>query len=315
MANSKKIVDDISQILVLQYDKQKKVAWGMHRNYMLLVEGVEAGRQEYINISMCASFSGAPIQQVLLHDIRLPEKVNCAPAGYRINMQYAVSGKHDKNVEKAVDAVRALVDFVITNYGVNCDERGLTDKVDIWALQGKKVFLCEESAQSLNLSVSQASAAAAEKKENVLFGIIGGLIGSVVGIALILLLARLGIISAFCSAVMGFAVVFGYKTLGKKFSVVSMVLCAAIAIGMTYLAFRIDAAIDLYQVFENIPDYNMSFRQAMKDTKLWYEELGEMDTYNHNCIMMMLAGVAGAIGAVWVEHSSQKEQFEMYKLG
>lgn len=314
MANVKKVIDDISQILVLKYDKQKQVAWGMHRGYTLLVESIADNRQQYISISLCASFSGAPVQQVLMHEVRVPEKVTCTAAGYRMNLRFAVSGKQGKNVDKAVDAVRALVDFVITNQGVNCDEKGAQGNVEIWTMQGKHVFLCAESAEALIFSLSKASATFANIKENYVLGIIGALLGSLVGTAVVLLVARLGYISAISSALMGFAVVFGYKKLGKKLSVFGAVFCAIIAIAMTYVAFRVDCAWDLFNAFKDVGGFDMTFMDCMKETKEWYELLDAMDDYRHNLILMMLAGVVGAIGAPVTEYKSQKEQYEMGRL-
>lgn len=315
MANVNKVIDDISQILVLKYDKQKQAAWGMHRGYMLLVEGLAENRQTYISISLCASFSGAPVQQVLMRDVRVPDKVACTSAGYRMNLRFVVSGKQDKNVDKAVDAVRALVDFVITNQGINCDEKGMQGNVEIWSLQGKKVFLCPESAEGLNYNLAKASAAYASIKENYVLGIIGALIGSLVGMAVVLLVARLGYISALASALMGFAVVFGYKKLGKKMSIFGGIICAVIAIGMTYVAFRVDCAWNLYNVFQEAKGfYERTFMECVKETKEWYELLDAMDDYRHNLIMMMLAGVVGAIGAPLTEYKNQLEQYDMGKL-
>lgn len=315
MANVNKVIDDISQILILKYDKQKKAAWGMHRGYMLLVEGLYENNQNYISISMCASFSGAPVQQVLMHSVRVADKVNCSSAGYRMNLRYAVSGKHDKNVDKAVDSVRALVDFVITNEGVNCDEKGMQGTVEIWSFQGKRVFLCPESAEGLSFNLNKAAAANAGIKENFVLGIVGAIIGSLVGMVVVLLVARLGYISALASALMGFAVVFGYKKLGKKMSILGGVICAVIAIVMTYVAFRIDCAWNLYDVFQEAKGfYERTFMECVKETKEWYERLDAMDDYRHNLIMMMLAGVIGAIGAPLTEYKNQIEQYDMGKL-
>lgn len=315
MANINKVLDDISQILVLKYDKQARVAWGMHRGYTLLVEGITDNRQTQISISMCASFSGAPIQQVLTHEVRVPDKVACTSAGYRINLRYTVSGKQDKNVDKAVEAVRALVDYVITNQGVNCDEKGMQGNVEIWSLQGKRVFLCPESAEGLNFNMTKAAAAHKSIKENYVLGIIGALIGSLVGMVVVLLVARLGYISAISSAVMGFAVVFGYKKLAKKFSIFGAIVSILISVVMTYAAFRIDCAWNLYDLFQEAKGfYERSFMVCLQETKMWYEEFDAMSDYRHNLILMMLAGIVGAIAAAWTEYSSQKEEYDMHKL-
>ena len=54
--------------------------------------------------------------------------------------------------------------------------------------------------------------------------------------------------------------------------------------------------------------------ECVKETKEWYERLDAMDDYRHNLIMMMLAGVIGAIGAPLTEYKNQIEQYDMGKL-
>lgn len=314
MANGKKVLEDVVDILGIKLDDSKLKAWGLHRGYTLFAECVNDGRQVYINVSMCASFASAPIQQVLTHEVKVPEKVVCSSAGYRINLKCTIAGNHQKNVDRIVEAVRALVNYVITNEGVNCDEKGFQGNVEIWFIQGNHLFLCPESAEGINYNMNQASAAYNNIKENYVLGIVGALLGSVVGAAVILLVARMGYISAISSAVMGFAVVFGYKKLGKKFSVVAGILCIIISIAMTYLAFRIDSAWDLFNAFRDAGWDDMTFMECFKDAKEWYEELDAISDYTRNMVLMVLSGVVGAVAAVWVELKERKTEYSMHKL-
>lgn len=315
MANGKKILGDVADILGIKLDDGKMKAWGLHRGYTLFAECVNDGRNVYINVSMCASFASAPIQQVLTHEVKVPEKVVCSSAGYRINLKCTIAGKHQKNVDRIVEAVRALVNFVIANEGVNCDEKGMQGNVEVWAIHGNHLFLCPESAEGITYNMNQASAAYKGIRENYVLGIIGALLGSVVGAAAILLVARMGYVSAISSAVMGFAVVFGYKKLGKKCSLFGGILCIVISVVMTYLAFRIDSTWDLFNAFRDAGWDEMTFKECFKDTKEWYEELDAMSDYYRNMILMVLSGVIGAVVAVWVELKERKTEFSMKKLG
>lgn len=315
MANGKKVLADVADILAIKLDESKMKAWGLHRGYTLFAECVNDNRNIYINVSMCASFASAPIQQVLTHEVKVPEKVVCSSAGYRINLKCTIAGNHQKNVDRIVEAVRALVNYVIANEGVNCDEKGFQGNVEIWCIQGNHLFLCPESAEGINYNMNQASTAYKGIKENYVLGIIGALLGSVVGAAVILLVARMGYVSAISSAVMGFAVVFGYKKLGKKFSVVAGILCIVISIVMTYLAFRVDSTWDLFNAFRDAGWDDMTFMECFKDAKEWYEELDAMSDYTRNMVLMVLSGVVGAVAAVWVELKERKTEFSMKKLG
>ena len=314
MANGKKVLADVADILAIKLDESKMKAWGLHRGYTLFAECVNDNRNIYINVSLCASFASAPIQQVLTHEVKVPEKVVCSSAGYRINLKCTIAGNHQKNVDRIVEAVRALVNYVIANEGVNCDEKGFQGNVEIWCIQGNHLFLCPESAEGINYNMNQASTAYKGIKENYVLGIIGALLGSVVGAAVILLVARMGYVSAISSAVMGFAVVFGYKKLGKKFSVVAGNLCIVISIAMTYLAFRVDSTWDLFNAFRDAGWDDMTFMECFKDAKEWYEELDAMSDYTRNMVLMVLSGVVGAVAAVWVELKERKTEFSMKKL-
>lgn len=314
MANGKKVLADVADILAIILDESKMKAWGLHRGYTLFAECVNDNRNIYINVSLCASFASAPIQQVLTHEVKVPEKVVCSSAGYRINLKCTIAGNHQKNVDRIVEAVRALVNYVIANEGVNCDEKGFQGNVEIWCIQGNHLFLCPESAEGINYNMNQASTAYKGIKENYVLGIIGALLGSVVGAAVILLVARMGYVSAISSAVMGFAVVFGYKKLGKKFSVVAGILCIVISIAMTYLAFRVDSTWDLFNAFRDAGWDDMTFMECFKDAKEWYEELDAMSDYTRNMVLMVLSGVVGAVAAVWVELKERKTEFSMKKL-
>lgn len=313
MAAYKKILEDASQILGLKYDKKKLVAWGVHRGFTLMVEWIQASYQQQINISLCASAQGVPFPSGHLQSVRLPDKVSCLGESFRINMQFTMKGKRESNVEKITAAVRSMLDFIIANGGVNCDERGVADATSVWRVSGKYALLSRESAELLQTSISRNSAAEAEKKENYVLGSIGAVLGAVVGGMLVLLIARLGIISTVCSIVMGLVVVFGYKKLGKKFSKVSMVICILISTVMTFFVFNLNTAMDLYKAFQDA-SIDVPFDYCLTQAKNLCTLIEAEDTYYHNLILMMLAGVIGAIGASWMEYSNQKEQFEIYKL-
>lgn len=314
MANCKKIIEDATLMLGLKYDKKASMAWGVHRGFTMTLETRNVSNQQQICIALCAGIQGAPIQSGYLQSVRLPDKVRCSTDSFRINMVFAVSGKHDDNVIKVAEATKMMIDFISGNGAVNCDEAGKAGSTAVWRVRGRYAFLSEELAEMVQAKISQNSAVEAEKKENYVLGIVGALLGSVAGGALILLIARLGIISWLCSIVMGLAVVFCYKKLAKKFSIFGFVVCTVVSIAMTFFVFNLDAAISLYQAFQDADMTDMTFGYCFQNVKLLYTLIDAMDTYNHNLILMMLAGIVGALGAGWMEYANQKEQFEMYKV-
>lgn len=313
MASSKKIIENAAQMLRLKFDSQRSVAYGVYSNYTMIINGI-AGNRQHICVSLCASCNGVPINPGYMNaSVRLPDKVQCSFDKFRTNLMFPVSGNVDNNVNKVVEIVRSMVDFFIANGCVNCDERGIIGFTSVYAMKGNYVLLTDESARILYASIVQDSKQEIQKSENYIGGIIGALLGAVVGALLILLIARMGRIATISGILMGIAIVFGYKKLGKKFSKISIVICALISVIMTYLTFRLDATIDLYSAFQDY-NYNVTFSYCFTNTKWMYEMADSMSAYNHDLFLMMLVGVGGTLVALWLEYSNQKTQFEMYKL-
>lgn len=84
-----------------------------------------------------------------------------------------------------------------------------------------------------------------EKKENAAAGIVGGLLGSLIGVVVIVLLGQLGYIAVISGLIMGFCTLKGYEKLGGRLSKKGIVLSVIIMIIMVWIGTRLDWAIYL----------------------------------------------------------------------
>ncbi|MBQ9140992.1 MAG: hypothetical protein IJX63_04270 [Lachnospiraceae bacterium] len=308
------IFKDVAVILGLKYDNKKTLAWGVHRGFSLVVEPIMSSKKQRVSISLCACAMGMPMQHSGVMSVVLPNKVERSADGYRINMQFEIAGKHDDNVVKVADCVRLMIDYLLANSAVNCDEKGVEGATNLWRVKGKYAFLSEMTAQQMKAGIQQSAAVAAQQKENYVLGCIGALLGALVGALAILLIARLGFISSLGSIAMGLAVVFGYKKFGKKFSMVGLIVSVVISAAMTFVTFNVDAAIDLHKAFVESGLTEFTFGYCVTNVKLLFTLIDAMDIYWKNLILMMLVGVAGAAIYGWLEYTEEKKQFEMYQL-
>ena len=124
----KKILADATSRLGIKLDDSKQKAWGVYQGYTILLEVTKDEKQqyvEYINFSMCASFSSAPILQERIREIKFPDSVLCSATDYCFKVKCYAVKKHEHSVERLVETVRALIDLVIANRGVSCDEKGI----------------------------------------------------------------------------------------------------------------------------------------------------------------------------------------------
>ena len=76
-------------------------------------------------------------------------------------------------------------------------------------------------------------------------GIIGALLGSLVGVAGIVLIGQAGYVAALGGVIMALATFFGYEKLGKKLTTKGIVICTLIMIAMVFLASMIDYTISI----------------------------------------------------------------------
>ena len=75
-----------------------------------------------------------------------------------------------------------------------------------------------------------------EKKENVLLGIVGGLIGSLAGVAAIVLLSRVGFVASIAGLVMAICTIKLYEKFAGSISKKGIIICIVITLLMTLLA-------------------------------------------------------------------------------
>ena len=104
--------------------------------------------------------------------------------------------------------------------------------------------------------MAQKAIAEDEIPENVFGGIIGAIVGTIPGIALMIILGQIGYVASIAGFVMAAGALYGYKLLGKKTSVKGVVISIVIMIAMIYLGERISWTIslvrELSEYFEDV---------------------------------------------------------------
>ena len=88
-----------------------------------------------------------------------------------------------------------------------------------------------------------------EKKDNLLTGIVGALIGAALGAGAIILLSQLGYVASLSGLVLAICTLKGYELLGGKLSTRGIIVSVLLMLVTPYIADRIDWAIALMQQF------------------------------------------------------------------
>ncbi|MDO4166401.1 MAG: hypothetical protein Q4D32_03245 [Eubacteriales bacterium] len=95
-------------------------------------------------------------------------------------------------------------------------------------------------------------------RSNVITGTVGALLGSLVGVALWVLIYQLGYLAGIAGAVMIVCAMFGYEKLGKSLDTKGVVICVILSIVMIFLAQQLAMTLAVVQAFKN-QDVDVSF--------------------------------------------------------
>lgn len=144
---------------------------------------------------------------------------------------------------------------------------------------------------------------APEKHGNVLLGIIGALIGTVIGGASIVLFEQLGFISAFSGLIIAFCTLKGYEFLGKKLSLTGIIISIVLMLITPYFADRIDWAIEIVQAF---PEENIAFIDAFFSVPALVSDEAVRGDYITNLLMLYGFTALGAFGTIFNAFKNRK---------
>lgn len=142
-----------------------------------------------------------------------------------------------------------------------------------------------------------------------LSGLIGGLLGSLIGVAVIVLFAQFNFISSIGGIVLAITLLKGYEWLSHRFSILDIILTTLLAIGTTYIAYRLDwslfvsreVGIDIFTAFQLIPE-------------LVEENIIETSTYSTNFIQLLIFTAIGYIPYAIGLYTNMKYKYCITKL-
>lgn len=126
-------------------------------------------------------------------------------------------------------------------------------------------------AQPIPPVATAAEPAAPVKRENVVTGIVGAIIGAALGAGSIILLNMLGYVASISGFILAICTLKGYELLGGKLSIKGVIISLVLFLVTPYIADRLSWAIMLTQ---ELGDYGITFGQAFQ----MIPELLEMDS-------------------------------------
>lgn len=155
------------------------------------------------------------------------------------------------------------------------------------------------------------------KTENPAAGVVGALMGSLIGVAVMLAISQLGYVAAISGVVMAVCTLLGYEKLAGRASMKGIFISCALILVMTYLGDRMDWAILAWRELGDY--YGLSLFDAFQLVPLMLEEdIIDAGTYYGNLVLQYGFVLLGAVPTVRVSLKSRKRAGQAsacYRLG
>lgn len=205
------------------------------------------------------------------------------------------SGTDALLIKRTVEALNNITAyFRESGYNDVCEHCGIVvDETSYYRHDGEVNHFCRncfgDAANILNSRFAQIE----NVKENVLLGLVGALIGSIVGAGIIILLGWIGVFASFAGFVLAFGTLMGYKSFGKKLSIKGIVICVVIMIVMTLLANHVVWTVDIYR--ELVKQYdNVSMMSVFKNLIYIVSDLDLTTEFSRSIFLLFLFTILGA---------------------
>lgn len=229
---------------------------------------------------------------------------------YRVDFGVKSGMSQKKIVENIQTAIDFLIDFFKRGGYLDASElSGSINDVDIYFVGGDVKIITAEEFRLESQKVRDREETTKMKSENVVAGIVGSFIGSLIGVAVILFFSKLGYVTVLGGLAMGVCTTKGYEVLSGKFTKKGIVIALIIMIGMTYLANRLSWALEASAVLEiGVFESFQALHEIIEVSEivdLYWIELGKLALFT----------AAGAIPSVYFMSKSVKERGFAYKLG
>ncbi|SDA60480.1 hypothetical protein SAMN02910275_01506 [Butyrivibrio sp. INlla18] len=210
-----------------------------------------------------------------------------------VSVKGAMKNALTKNI---VDAINSVTEK-LKQYGYEdvCEYCGVA-RQDIapYNIGGKIYQTCPDCLQAATTTVN-AQIEQRKANENVGLGIVGALLGSLLGVLVIVLIGQLGYVAVAGGLVMGFTTLKGYELLAKNMSNKGLIISSIIMILMVYVAERIEWAIEVFKVYS---DEHISFFEAFLYTPEVIKYSDATGQFIGSLVLLYIFTAVGVFGVI-----------------
>ncbi|MGF7142595.1 hypothetical protein HNQ56_001013 [Anaerotaenia torta] len=298
----------------LLLDENSGTMYGNKSGYNVCINQVPDLKAFYITISV-KRMDQMPEHSDMNEIVSANKKLlnRCEVTRYKVRFQSQLgAGINFKNaLAKVMDALQAITSELLQRGFENaCQACGTSEGAESYFIGSAPAHMCSSCYHDYCESSEATRLAEKGKKENLIGGIAGAFLGSLLGGACIVLLGQLGYVASLSGLVMGVCALKGYELLGGKLSKKGIVVSSLLMVVLVYVSQRADYAITVANVFE--ADVISAFRAI---PALIQKEVIEAPSYYTNLGMLYLFTAVGAVPTIINVLKNKKQANIIYRLG
>ncbi|MGT2775210.1 hypothetical protein ACVRZG_03930 [Streptococcus hyovaginalis] len=307
------ILTKLQDEMGLNHDKASKTVSGIYNDYYIALQQVVQGNSyTFAFYTSLSDASGNDVSQALADEIKGSSKhiASVQILGHQVQVISKSAMTNNKLKQKAVEMTQAVTALF--------KEKGLvstsafsnqTTDLGIYLNEGVPMVLSQDNYEQLLQDNAVRAGQDFQKKEHVVNGIVGAILGSLIGVLAIVLLSQMGFAAAVSGLIMSVATLKGYELFAKKQSKKGLLISILVSLVMTYFALQIYWAIAVAQV--NKVSFFLAFTEI---PRLVSEGYIESDAYYTNMFIVYLFVLLGLVPTVISTYKGLNQKFDVRKI-
>ena len=297
----------------LALDAASGTIYGVRDGYELTILAPNAGYPLVLELRVSVSRQGTVLSNDEIRELKRSAKGvrRVTQNGNVIALSMGSALSMNRACANAVGAAAALTGFLRTHGFYNvCQMCARPGQAEACYVGGAVVHLCPSCYAQAQQGKAVEQANNANTRENPAAGAVGALMGSLVGVACIVLLSQLGYVAALSGLVMAVCALKGYEMLGGKLTKKGVAIASVLMLAMTYFGDRIDWAIIV------VRELGTGFFESFRAVPLLLREgviVGS--TYWGNLALLYFFLLLGAVPTVLGTLRRRKAAGVVYHLG
>ncbi len=272
----KNLQKNFCQMLGLSYDANHAVMYGKFRGYDCTIQN---GQNNMFIVKFSAENDEGRSLVETFNQMKKVEK--CVVAVELEGRSYCFLTKGYGSENKRLNSLREAMEkitnvFMQYGYKSVCPACGKEEMLDGIIVKGTATQVCMNCNENVVAGVASAESEHVTKSENIIAGAIGATLGSLLGVAVIVILGSIGYVASISGLVMAIFALKGYEKFAGKLSKIGVVITVIVMLLATWFGQQLSYAVVLTtewggNIFEN-------FRvvpEAVEYSQLQAEYMGE----------------------------------------